>query len=91
MKSFGLWYQRTNCSVASRQASNSDDPQNIAKEDQNQGPVQPEFSLHVNFWSLEDIKIGPEVNNPKIPYLDIGIKIKQYGGKGFLRGWNQRR
>lgn len=78
MKSFGLWYQRTNCSVASRQASNSDDPPNIAKEDQNQGPVQPEFSLHVNFWSLEDIKIGPEVNNPKIPYLDIGIKIKQY-------------
>lgn len=36
---------------------------------------EPEFDLHVNFWSLEDIKTSDQVN---IPYLDIGIKIKNY-------------
>lgn len=35
----------------------------------------PEFDLHVNFWSLEDIKTNSDV---KEPYLDIGIKITNY-------------
>lgn len=35
----------------------------------------PEFDLHVNFWSLEDIKTNSDV---KEPYLDIGIKIANY-------------
>lgn len=78
MKSFGLWYQRKDYNLTSKQSSNSDNPQNIVKEDQKQSFAEPEFSLHINFWSLEDIKVGAEVNNPKIPYLDIGIKIKKY-------------
>lgn len=78
MKSFGLWYQRKDCSVASPKVHNFNNPKDIAKEDEHSDFVQPEFSLHVNFWSLEDIKIEPEVNNPKTPYLDIGIKIKKY-------------
>ena len=35
----------------------------------------PQFSLHVNFWSLEDIKTKENINTP---FLDIGIKIKNY-------------
>ena len=34
----------------------------------------PEFDLHVNFWFLGDILKG----KVKTPYLDIGIKIKNY-------------
>lgn len=36
---------------------------------------KPEFNLHVNFWSFEDID-----NNRKIktPYLDIGLQINNY-------------
>ncbi len=35
-----------------------------------------DFSLHINFWFLEDI---PRLNNKmKYPYIDIGIKIKNY-------------
>ena len=34
----------------------------------------PEFDLHVNFWFLGDILKGKVKN----PYLDIGIKIKNY-------------
>ena len=36
---------------------------------------QPEFDLHVNFWSLEDIETSSGI---KQPYLDIGIKIQNY-------------
>ena len=34
----------------------------------------PEFDLHVNFWFLGDI-LKNKIRNP---YLDIGIKIKNY-------------
>ena len=37
--------------------------------------VDPVYSLHVNFWSLEDIKT---TGNVKEPYLDVGIKIENY-------------
>lgn len=53
------------------------------KEQKQEKAFQPQFSLHVNFWSLEDIKIkenGKEggKDNIKTPCLDIGLKIKNY-------------
>ena len=36
----------------------------------------PDFGLHVNFWFLSDIL----KNKIECPYLDIGIKIKNYRG-----------
>lgn len=60
MKSFGLWYQKIKESDNEVETDN----ENI-----------PQFSLHVNFWSLEDIKTKENINTP---FLDIGIKIKNY-------------
>ena len=62
MKSFGLWYQRKDNQT--REISEEMDRQK-----------EPQFSLHVNFWSLEDIKTTENLKNP---ILDIGIKIKNY-------------
>lgn len=49
MKSFGLWYQKI-------------------KESDNEVETDhesiPQFSLHVNFWSLEDIKTKENINTP---------------------------
>lgn len=45
------------------------------KKEDNKEVKDPEISLHVNFWSLEDI---PNSKGVKQPYLDIGIKIKDY-------------
>ena len=60
MKSFGLWYQK----IKESDNEVETDHENI-----------PQFSLHVNFWSLEDIKTKENINTP---FLDIGIKIKNY-------------
>lgn len=73
MKSFGIWYEKysnetaTN-SVEAKHAENDLKEIGISKE-------EPQFALHVNFWSLEDIKTA---GNIKDPYLDIGIKISNY-------------
>lgn len=48
------------------------EPNNLA---QNEDSKQLKFDLHVNFWSLEDIKTDKEITKP---YLDIGIKIENY-------------
>lgn len=61
MKSFGLWYKRTE--------------QSISEHNDENHSSQPIISLHVNFWSLEDIKTQDAI---KRPYLDIGIKIENY-------------
>lgn len=45
------------------------------QNNQNLGHKSPKFDLHVNFWSLEDIKTSSGVREP---YLDIGIKIENY-------------
>ena len=37
--------------------------------------LKPEFHLHVNFWSFEDIDNTEGIENPR---LDIGLQIKNY-------------
>ncbi len=59
MKSFGLWYEKY-----------ENKPDNTSNQDD-----ELRFALHVNFWSLEDIKTTGDI---KEPYLDIGIKIVNY-------------
>lgn len=45
------------------------------QNNQNLEHKSPKFDLHVNFWSLEDIKTSSGVREP---YLDLGIKIENY-------------
>lgn len=45
------------------------------KDQKLENPEQPEFDLHVNFWSLEDYK---HIDNSTVPCLDIGIKVCKY-------------
>lgn len=60
MQSFGLWYKK-------RKKENQQEEVSDAKLD---------FSLHINFWFLEDIHfIGKKI---KHPYIDIGFKISNY-------------
>ena len=49
--------------------------QDITNQQENQDIPVPKFCLHVNFWSLEDIKTSDNITTP---YLDIGIKIENY-------------
>lgn len=64
MESFGCWYKLQN---------NSCTEENDTSKLENRAPV-PDFDLHVNFWFLGDI-LKQKI---KYPYLDIGIKIKNY-------------
>lgn len=62
MQSFGLWYKKRTYK----------DGEEIIET----GEV--DFSLHINFWFLEDIRgIKTKI---KYPYIDIGVKIKNYKG-----------
>lgn len=69
MKSFGLWYEQ--CENKSNDEFNEDEKCNNEKKENDKLC----YALHVNFWSLEDIKT---TGNIKEPYLDIGIKINNY-------------
>lgn len=60
MESFGLWYEIY---------------EDMKQESSKQEDSDISFAMHVNFWSLEDIKT---TQNIKSPYLDIGIKISNY-------------
>ena len=91
MKSFGLWYQEISketkkgnkcneCCKLSLQNIGKEQAENEISEEKREEMLQmkaedPQFSLHVNFWSLEDVKTK---ENIKTPILDIGIKIKNY-------------
>lgn len=66
MKSFGLWYQRK---IEDKEISEN------AVTQENREAIVSDISLHVNFWSLEDI---PTSENTSTPYLDIGLKISNY-------------
>ena len=71
MKSFGMWYQ-------TNEESSNNKPLEKSCEfltHNNLSDAKPEFDLHVNFWSMEDIKTDKNIKNP---YLDIGIKISDY-------------
>lgn len=80
MKSFGLWYEKceNKLNYISREKENSNHTgENISvlKEEDAKKDDELHYALHVNFWSLEDIKTN---GNIKEPYLDIGIKIDNY-------------
>lgn len=87
MKSFGLWYQLSEITSNNKYeiettVNQIEDKKNSESEVEDK---EPQYSLHVNFWSLEDIRIKDIANNKnslkehlKTPYLDIGIKIKDY-------------
>ena len=72
MKSFGLWYQEVSKETSLEKVEKDE----LLKTVEN----KPQFSLHVNFWSLEDVKLkSPKSSRTiKTPILDIGIKIKNY-------------
>lgn len=92
MKSFGLWYrmyQEKGPEYPKEGARTGADQENghLKENGASSGKTDntPEFSLHVNFWSLEDIKVKDCLNNKKKtkeniknPCLDIGLKIKGY-------------
>lgn len=95
MKSFGMWYQEKSKETKSSnsveyeklpvekseqekldETSVEVDQKKVGENEDN----SPQFSLHVNFWSLEDAKLKSTKASRtiKTPILDIGIKIKNY-------------
>lgn len=72
MESFGLWYKIKNDEYTNSETSNND------------SHLEPQFSMHINFWSLEVIR--PKMvlhkrkisSNEKYPYLDIGIEVNNF-------------
>lgn len=64
LESFGCWYKPD-----ASQKNESVESKNVGGE-----ILEPEFDLHVNFWFLGDI-LKQKISDP---YLDIGIKIKEY-------------
>ena len=77
MKSFGLWYLKSQTENTSQELSKNNTSENIStlKERVPGESEHSEFDLHVNFWSLEDYK---HIDNSIVPCLDIGIKIYKY-------------
>jgi len=78
MKSFGLWYLKSEIESAKQELTENSTQKNASEDtnDSNKIPVEEsEFDLHINFWSLEDYK---HTNNSIVPCLDIGIKIYKY-------------
>ena len=71
MKSFGMWYQ------TNEENSNNKPSGKLCAllKHNDSSDSKPKFDLHVNFWSMEDIKTDKNIKNP---YLDIGIKISDY-------------
>lgn len=63
LESFGCWYKL-----------NGNTEENYENRDEDEESFRPEFDLHVNFWFLGDIL----KRKNKKPYLDIGIKVKNY-------------
>lgn len=73
MKSFGLWYlsgERNNNDLDDIESKDIETRSNFSGEIK-----EPEFDLHVNFWSLEDYK---HIDSGTVPCLDMGIKIHRY-------------
>lgn len=75
MKSFGLWYQKVDDNDYEKSKVRNNFTALDVKAGENDSGLKSPFSLHVNFWSLEDIKNSDNVN---VPYLDIGLKINDY-------------
>ena len=65
MQSFGLWYKKL-------EGINAHDKKETDASE------QVEFSAHINFWFLEDISAIDNKNSIREPYIDIGLKIKNY-------------
>lgn len=63
MESFCLWY-KYNDGAGEKSVENDDDTKH------------PLFDLHANFWS-ENIKVK-DSSGPHVPYLDIGIRIRDW-------------
>ncbi len=81
MKSFGLWYLKSQVENIKQEITENNTQENTSENtnDSNETSLtkleHSEFDLHVNFWSLEDYK---HTNNSIVPCLDIGIKIYKY-------------
>ena len=65
MQSFGLWYKKL-------------EDINAHDKKETDASEQVEFSAHINFWFLEDISAIDNKNSIREPYIDIGLKIKNY-------------
>lgn len=68
MKSFGLWYEKD-------KEFNEENETQLCNSSPNSNKKDLRFDLHVNFWSLEDIKTKDKIKNP---FMDIGVRIKNY-------------
>ncbi len=81
MKSFGLWYLKSQVENIKQEITENNTQENTSENtnDSNETSLteleHSEFDLHVNFWSLEDYK---HTNNSIVSCLDIGIKIYKY-------------
>lgn len=69
MESFGCWYK-----LDASQKNEIIKNESVEIKNASGGSLEPEFDLHVNFWFLGDI-LKQKISDP---YLDIGIKIKEY-------------